>query len=138
MEEGYIDALFEKETKEGLVTWIYFRENMVNAFPWKLVDREQLAEVVDNFFALSYKYKMQGKDAECKDMATKALRLQGTLTKTKAVEVVKDEGDKAAKRGDTFGRTVFRRTDNVHPDDVPSDKIKDFTMDKSKAFHFKC
>jgi hypothetical protein len=40
-----------------------------------MVDREVLEETVENFFALSYKYKMQGKDTESKDMATKALRL---------------------------------------------------------------
>jgi hypothetical protein len=54
-------------------------------FPWKMVDGERLQEIVNEFFALSYKYKMQGKDVECKDMATKALRLEGSLTKTKRV-----------------------------------------------------
>jgi len=38
---------------------------------------------------------MQGKDAECKDLTTKALRLQGSLTKTKPIERNKnqDTGD---------------------------------------------
>lgn len=81
---------------------------------------------------------MQGKDEECKDMATKALRLEGSLTKTKRVEAKVIEADKAGNRADTYGRTVFRRTDNVHPDDVPSDQIKKFTMDKTKTYNFKC
>jgi hypothetical protein len=81
---------------------------------------------------------MQGKDNESKDMATKALRLQGSLTKTKPIEIEPEKGIGNVKRGDTFGRTVFRRTDNVHPDDVPSDKIKDFTLDKSKKYNFDC
>ena len=42
-----------------------------------------MQEVIDDFFAKAFKFKMQGKDNESKDMATKALRLQGSLTKTK-------------------------------------------------------
>lgn len=64
---------------------------------------------------------MQGKDVECKDMATKALRLEGSLTKTKRVEAKVIVPEQCGKRQDTFGRTVFRRKDNIHPDDVPSD-----------------
>lgn len=101
-----------------------------------MVDRDQLEEVVNEFFALSYKYKMQGKDTESKDMATKALRLQGSLTKTKPIEIASKNTEITVKRGDTFGRTVLRRVDNVHPDDVPSDKMKEFTMDKTKKFAF--
>jgi hypothetical protein len=41
---------------------------------------------VADFFALSLKYKMQGKDEESKAMATKALRLEGSLTKCKPVD----------------------------------------------------
>ena len=75
--------MFAAETAEGSVTWERFREDLVNRFPWKMVDRDVLEETVENFFALSYKYKMQGKDTESKEMATKALRLQGSLTKAK-------------------------------------------------------
>jgi hypothetical protein len=103
-----------------------------------MVDRDVLEETVENFFALSYKYKMQGKDTESKDMATKALRLQGSLTKAKPIEIEASKGEGSVKRGDIYGRTVLRRVDNVHPDDVPADKIKDFTMDKTKSFNFKC
>lgn len=136
--EDYFDELFTKESENGPVTWEYFRENLVNMFPWKMVDREQLEETVENFFALSYKYKMQGKDTESKEMATKALRLQGSLTKAKPIEIDAGKGEGTVRRGDIYNRTVFRRTDNVHPDDVPADKIKDFTMDKTKTFNFKC
>ena len=43
--------------------------------------------MVDDFFALSLKYKMQGKQDESNKMATKALRLEGSLTKCKAIHV---------------------------------------------------
>jgi hypothetical protein len=43
--------------------------------------------MVDDFFALSLKYKMQGKDEDSKAMATKALRLEGSLTKCKPIEM---------------------------------------------------
>ena len=85
-----------------------------------MVDRDVLEETVENFFALSYKYKMQGKDTESKDMATKALRLQGSLTKAKPIEIEASKGEGNVKRGDIYGRTVLRRKDNVHPDDVPA------------------
>jgi hypothetical protein len=59
IEEGFYEELFENETKdEKLVTWEHFRENLVNKWPWKMVDRDQLEETVNEFFALSYKYKM--------------------------------------------------------------------------------
>jgi hypothetical protein len=53
-----------------------------------MVPFEQLNEVVNQFFAKAYKFKMQGKDNESKDMTTKALRLQGSLTKTKPIQPV--------------------------------------------------
>jgi hypothetical protein len=40
-----------------------------------MVPFEQLNEVVNQYFAKAYKFKMQGKDAESKDMTTRALRL---------------------------------------------------------------
>ena len=67
------------------VTWEYFREH-TNEWEWRMVPLEQLNEVVNEFFAKAYKFKMQGKDAESKDMTTKALRLQGSLTKTKPIQ----------------------------------------------------
>ena len=79
---------------------------------------------------------MQGKDTESKDMATKALRLQGSLTKTKPIEISSTKDEINVKRGDTYHRTVLRRVDNVHPDDVPSDQVADFTMNKTKKFAF--
>ena len=85
IEDGFFETLFEEQTKDGPCTWEHFRQNVVNMFPWRMVDGERLQEIVNEFFALSYKYKMQGKDVECKDMATKALRLEGSLTKTKRV-----------------------------------------------------
>ena len=102
------------------------------------MDRELLEETVENFFALSYKYKMQGKDTECKDMATKALRLQGSLTKAKPIEIEASKGPGNVRRGDIYNRTVLRRVDNVHPDDVPASKLKEFTHDKTQTYNFKC
>ena len=40
-----------------------------------MVPLEQLNEVINQYFAKAYKFKMQGKDAESKDATTKALRL---------------------------------------------------------------
>ena len=75
MDADFYENLFEAETKDGPVDWEKFREVLCARIPWKMMDREALEEIVNEFFALSYKYKMQGKDNESKDMATKALRL---------------------------------------------------------------
>jgi len=90
VDESEYAGLFEKwdTNEDGKVSWEEFREGM-NKWKWRMVDRETLEEVINDFFAQSYKFKMQGKDAESKEMATKALRLQGSLTKTKPIETAK-------------------------------------------------
>ena len=111
-------GLFEKwdTNEDGKVSWEEFREGM-NKWKWRMVDRETIEEVINDFFAQSYKFKMQGKDAESKEMATKALRLQGSLTKTKPIETAKKGDDGALKRGDQFVRTIHRRVNDMPPEE---------------------
>jgi hypothetical protein len=45
---------------------------------------------------------MQGKDAEYKDQTTKALRLQGSITKTKPIEPEVKKESTLPSRTDTF------------------------------------
>ena len=71
---------------EKKCTWQKFTAGL-NNWLWRLQDRDVLQKMVDDFFALSLKYKMQGKDEESKAMATKALRLEGSLTKCKPIEI---------------------------------------------------
>ena len=59
----------------------------MNHWLWKMQDRDVLEKRVEDFFALSLKYKMQGKNEDSKTMATKALRLEGSLTKCKPIEI---------------------------------------------------
>ena len=84
LESYEVDDIFDKWDKnlDGVLTWQEFREG-ANKWEWRQVELEKLEEVIDDFFAKSFKFKMQGKDEESKEMATKALRLQGSLTKTK-------------------------------------------------------
>jgi len=98
-----------------------------------MTDIEKLTETVNEFFAKAYKFKMQGKDAEYKDMTTKALRLQGSLTKTKPIEPEPKKKNELPCRDDTFARTVLRREGNVHPDEDPA-LIK--LQDKTVSFKF--
>jgi len=65
--------------------------------------------MVDDFFALSLKYKMQGKDEDSKTMATKALRLQGSLTKCKAIDLSRKTDGGLPKRGDFLNIKKHRR-----------------------------
>jgi len=65
--------------------------------------------MVDDFFALSLKYKMQGKEEESKAMATKALRLEGSLTKCKPIEISRKVDDGLPKRGDFLNIKKHRR-----------------------------
>ena len=95
------DSIFENwdTNTDGVLTWEEFREG-ANKWEWRQVELEKLQEVIDDFFAKSYKFKMQGKDEESKEMATKALRLQGSLTKTKPIEHPPPETGPKIKRGD--------------------------------------
>lgn len=48
-------------TEEKKCNWWDFSLGL-NTWLWRLQDREVLQQMVDDFFALSLKYKMQGKD----------------------------------------------------------------------------
>lgn len=65
---------------------------------------------------------MQGKDTESKEMTTKALRLQGSLTKTKPIQPEPKKQSELPPRTDIFARTVLRREGNVGPDFDPEDR----------------
>ena len=92
-----------------------------------MVPFDQLNEVVNQYFAKAYKFKMQGKDAESKDMTTRALRLQGSLTKTKPIQPPIKHESTLPPRTDVFKRAVLRREGNVGPDDgvlaVPDQQV---------------
>jgi hypothetical protein len=70
---------------------------------------------------------MQGKDAECKELTTKALRLQGSLTKMKPIEIDKKAETDENVRLDTFKKVVHRRKGDLHPDDAYGEAIDDRT-----------
>ena len=118
--------------KEDKVLWEYFREHC-NEWEWRMTDLEELQKAVDDFFAKAYKFKMQGKDAESKLMTTKALRLQGSLTKTKPIEIEQKKKSDLPPRTDTYARVVLRRDNNVHPEEDPAlihrnDKTRSLTF----------
>jgi hypothetical protein len=82
---------------------------------------------VDEFFALSLKYKMQGKNEDSKTMATKALRLEGSLTKCKPIEMVKKQDQGIPKRGDFLIIKKHRRVDQNPDALLPNDNYNDLT-----------
>lgn len=112
LEDDEVEEVFEpwQITAEKPCTWIKFREGM-NCWLWKMTDREQLQKMIDEFFALSLKYKMQGKDDLSKEMATKALRLEGSLTKCTPIEIPKKPDPGLPKRGDWLTIKVHRRVE---------------------------
>lgn len=68
--------------EDEIVSWHEFCEGC-NIWGWRFVDSETLQNTIDDFFAKAHKLKMQGKEAESREMASKALRLQGSLTRAK-------------------------------------------------------
>lgn len=84
--------------------------------------------MVSDFFALSLKYKMQGKDEESKAMATKALRLEGSLTKCKPLEGPRKADDGLPKRGDFLNIKVHRRQAQDPEALLPNDNFDDHTI----------
>ena len=115
------------------VTWEHFRNNC-NSWQWRQVPLEELNEIIDEFFAKAYKFKMQGKDVEYKNEMTKALRLQGSLTKTKPIEPEPKKESPLPPRTDTFQRTVLRREGFVTPDLVDLDSVP--ILDKTAKYKF--
>ena len=114
-------------TPEKPCTWLMFREGM-NKWIWRMQDREKLQEMIDKFFALSLKYKMQGKDEDSKLMATKALRLEGSLTKCTPIEIPQKPEPGLPKRGDWLTIKKHRRVDQDPDFLLPSDDFHDLTM----------
>lgn len=84
--------------------------------------------MVDDFFALSLKYKMQGKDEESNKMATKALRLEGSLTKCKPIDGPKKAEEGLPKRGDFLNIKKHRRQPQDPEALLPNDNFDDFTV----------
>jgi hypothetical protein len=107
------------EWPETQNTWETFRDQC-NSWEWRMTDSDKLQKTVDEYFAKAYKFKMQGKDEESKAMTTKALRLQGSLTKAKPIEAEPKKASTLPPRTDTYSRTVMRRENNVHPDEDPA------------------
>ena len=110
--EEEVKILFDKwePNEEEKYFWQQFRDGL-NTWLWKLQDREVLQKMVDDFFALSLKYKMQGKAEESKQMATKALRLEGSLTKCKPIDIAKKGDEGLSKRGDFLIIKKHKRKD---------------------------
>mmetsp|Transcript_44447 Transcript_44447/g.43116 ORF Transcript_44447/g.43116 Transcript_44447/m.43116 type:complete len:85 (+) Transcript_44447:984-1238(+) len=82
--------------------WDDFKERTNTYFTWRMIDRALLAERVEDLFKAAYKAKMQGNEKECKENTTRALRLQGSLTKTQPIEVERRQEEQLSKRGDFF------------------------------------
>jgi hypothetical protein len=133
LEDHEIESVFEswEITEEKPCTWVQFREGM-NCWIWRLQDRQKLQKMIDDFFALSLKYKMQGKDEECQQMATNALRLEGSLTKCTPIEVPQRPEPGLPKRGDWLTVKVHRRVDQDPNLLLPNDDFNDLT----KTFKF--
>ena len=123
-----VDILFDEWeiTEENLCTWHKFRDGL-NTWLWRQQDHETLQKMVDNFFALSLKYKMQGKEEQSKEMATKALRLEGSLTKCKPIEVAKKDDTGIPKRGDFLVIKTHRRVKQDPEQLLPNDNFDDLT-----------
>ena len=83
--------------------------------------------MVDDFFALSLKYKMQGRDDLSKEMATKALRLEGSLTKCKPIEAARQTEQGIPKRGDFLIIKAHRRVKQDPDALLPNDNYDDLT-----------
>ncbi len=127
--EGEITILFDKWdiTEEKNCKWQQFTAGL-NNWLWRLQDREVLQQMVDDFFALSLKYKMQGKDEESKAMATKALRLEGSLTKCKPIDIASKGDGGIPKRGDFLNIKKHRRQPQDPDALLPTDDYADQTM----------
>ena len=72
---------FNKDTSK--TSWFEMRDSLNIKCSWRLQDRERLNETVDAFFKQAYKFRMQGNEKDSKEYAARALRLQGSITKTK-------------------------------------------------------
>lgn len=134
--EAEYEGLFAawNTNEDEVVSWHEFCEG-ANQWQWRFEDSETLQRKIDEFFAMAHKLKMQGKEAESREMASKALRLQGSLTRAKPIENKTPNTQPKNKRGDVFFRKVLRREGNVALDDA-LDNTK--TLDKTVNHKFGC
>lgn len=86
--EAEYEGLFAEwqTSDDDLVSWHYFAEGC-NQWAWRFVDAATLNATIEEFFAKSHKLKMQGKETESREMASRALRLQGSLSRAKPIEM---------------------------------------------------
>ena len=123
---------FNKDT--GRLTWFEFRDCLNNKWSWRLTDREKLNEMIDQFFKLAYKYRMQGNEKDSKEYAARALRLQGSLTKTKPIEIERKKEETLPKRGDFLTLKVFRRPEGDNLAATTTSKYNEPIADLTATF----
>jgi hypothetical protein len=125
--ESDFDALFANFDKnaDGKVSWPEFRDKL-NNWEWRMTERSALEEKVESIYKQAYKLRMQGNDKESKDLLTKALRLQGSLTKTEPIEPPPPIPDTMPHRGDFFHLKVLRKD----PGQTLNDKSQTYKFNK--------
>ena len=108
LKAGWIPFLekLEKRAKDGKIHWKTLRENL-NKLEWRLIDKFTMNEKIDTFYKDAGYLKMKGDIAGAKEQSLKALRLIGTQTKTKPIEIVPKPKEPELKRGDFFVLPVF-------------------------------
>lgn len=115
--ETEVEGMFDDwdKNEDGKISWKEFRNGM-NRWKWRLIDMDGLESRVDSYFAEANKKKIQGKMDEAREEAYKALKLQGTLTKTKPIEVEKKKSGPSMRRGDVFNLKIHRKKENKKAD----------------------
>ena len=65
--------------EQGLISWHMFAEGC-NQWQWRMLEKSNLQGRINNYFTRAQKLKMQGKEDQSRDEASKALRLEGAMS----------------------------------------------------------
>lgn len=108
LSEEEIETLFDDwdKNKDNKISWEEFR-NGLNSWEWKLMDKEEIQQRIDQFYEEAERKKAHGVK-EALQVFYKVLALQGCETKTKPIEIKKQVPEEKLKRGDVFLIPHFR------------------------------
>lgn len=121
MNEDDVEHIFDNwdKNKDGKISWQEFR-NGLNSWEWRLMDKDQMQDRIDEYFEEANRKKVQGDMKGAMQLSYKALQLQGCDTKTKPIEPPKPAADPEVKRGDVLTLRMFKTKKEIKVQSIKS------------------
>ncbi len=78
-----VEGLFEAwdRKKDDKISWVEFREGANQHLRWRHLTRAEIEARCEDLFKRAFKAKMMGNEKDSRELARKAVSLQGSLTR---------------------------------------------------------